>query len=212
MTPHRSLSPPPPSHPPKRSKRLPPIHTSPGDHKVPLLPHPTHTSYYVRIQMNVAQQVRRCGSITTSSPPPFPHPTTSPSQTGQKTTLNTYELGGRRATPSPVPAQTSYYVHVRGEGAPKLGASRRITTSHTPLSPPHGPRALRRTSGTLLFKETHVPHVTSPAHADCASALCATKRRRVRRGKRQGGQVGTQLVLLWRGNKQWYDLLVEPKK
>ena len=131
-----------------------------------------------------------------------------PPRQGKRLLSTHTSWGGRRATPSPVPAQTSYYVPVRGEGAPKLGASRRITTSHTPLSPPHGPRALRRTSGTLLFKETHVPHVTSPAHADCASALCATKRRRVRRGKRQGGHVGTQLVLLWRGNKQWYDLVI----
>ena len=156
--------------------------------------------------MNVAQQVRRYGSITTSSPPPSPHPTISPSQTGQKTTPNTYELGGHRATPPPVPAKTSYCVPVRGRGAPTLGASRRITTSHAPLSLPHVLRALRRTSGTLLFKETHVPHVKSPTHADCASVLCITTIRRVRRGNRQGGHVGTLLVLLWRGNKQSYDL------
>lgn len=144
--------------------------------------------------------------------PLLPHtPPHLPPRQGKRLLSTHTSWGGRRATPAPVPAKASYYVPVRGRDARTLGASRRITTSHAPLSPPHGPRALRRTSGTLLFKETHVPHVTSPTHADCASALCVTKTRRVRRGKRQGGHVGTLLVLLWRGNKQCYDLREQEK-
>ena len=144
--------------------------------------------------------------------PLLPHtPPHLPPRQGKRLLSTHTSWGGRRATPAPVPAKASYYVPVRGRDARTLGASRRITTSHAPLSPPHGPRALRRTSGTLLFKETHVPHVTSPTHADCTSALCVTKTRRVRRGKRQGGHVGTLLVLLWRGNKQCYDLREQEK-
>ena len=65
--------------------------------------------------------------------PLLPHtPPSLPPREGKRLPSIHTSWGGRRATPPTGPAKTSYYVPVRGGGAPKVEASRRFTTSPSP--------------------------------------------------------------------------------
>ena len=59
-----------------------------------------------------------------------------PPRQGKRLLSTHTSWGGRRATPSPVPAQTSYYVPVRGEGRPEIrGQSPYYDLPHPSIAP-----------------------------------------------------------------------------